>query len=99
MRVLITGVTGFIGRRLAEVLDEGGHEVWGLSRNPDQAKQRVPQLTEAFAWNPVAQLPPGDGENECLELLDREGGDLLLHEAFDVEPGLERLFQGHHLLR
>jgi len=60
MRVLITGVTGFIGSRLAEVLTDDGHEVWGLSRNPDTARQRVPQLTEAFAWNPVAQLPPGN---------------------------------------
>ena len=60
MRVLITGVTGFIGSRLAAVLAAEGNEVWGLSRNPDTAKQRVPQLTEVFAWNPVAQLPPGN---------------------------------------
>ena len=59
MRVLITGVTGFIGSRMAVVLSEAGHEVWGLSRNPDKARQQVPQLAEAFAWNPVAQQPPG----------------------------------------
>ena len=59
MRVLITGVTGFIGSRLAETLTEAGHEAWGLSRNPDKARKKVPQLTEAFAWNPIAQQPPG----------------------------------------
>ena len=59
MRILVSGVTGFIGSRLAEVLTEAGHEVWGLSRDPGKARQRVPQLTEAFAWNPVAQQPPG----------------------------------------
>ncbi len=60
MRVVVSGVTGFIGGRLAETLTEAGHEVWGLSRNPDKAKQEVPQLTEAFAWNPIAQQPPGE---------------------------------------
>ena len=59
MRVLITGVTGFIGRRLSEVLSEAGQEVWGLSRNPDTARQKVPTLANVFAWNPVAQQPPG----------------------------------------
>jgi uncharacterized protein (TIGR01777 family) len=60
MRVLISGVTGFIGGRLAETLTTAGHEVWGLSRDPGKARQKVPQLTEAFAWNPVAQQPPGN---------------------------------------
>ena len=33
MRVLITGVAGFVGRHLAaHLFAEGGHEVWGLSR-------------------------------------------------------------------
>jgi hypothetical protein len=57
MRVLISGVTGFIGTPLAEVLDASGHEVWGLSRDPDAARKKVPQLADAFAWNPVAQQP------------------------------------------
>jgi len=60
MRVLISGVTGFIGARLAETLSAAGHEVWGLSRDPAAARKKVPQLTEAFAWNPVAQQPPAE---------------------------------------
>lgn len=58
MRVLISGVTGFIGARLAETLAAAGHEIWGLSRDPDKARSQVPQLAESFAWNPVAQQPP-----------------------------------------
>lgn len=58
MRVLISGVTGFIGARLAETLATAGHEIWGLSRDPDKARKQVPQLAEAFAWNPVTQQPP-----------------------------------------
>ncbi len=60
MRILITGVTGFIGSRLTETLASNNHEVWGLSRNPNKAKQRVPQLTEVFAWDPVADQPTAD---------------------------------------
>ena len=33
MRVLITGITGFVGGHLAErLVAEGGHEIAGLSR-------------------------------------------------------------------
>jgi GDP-4-dehydro-6-deoxy-D-mannose reductase len=32
MRYLVTGITGFVGPHLANLLIEGGHEVWGLSR-------------------------------------------------------------------
>src|SRR5436190_2317919 len=33
MRVLITGVAGFVGRHLAaQLIEEGAHEVWGLAR-------------------------------------------------------------------
>jgi GDP-4-dehydro-6-deoxy-D-mannose reductase len=35
MRVLITGINGFVGGHLAEhLLAEGRHEVWGLTRGP-----------------------------------------------------------------
>ncbi|MBD8871130.1 NAD(P)H-binding protein [Nocardioides donggukensis] len=33
--VLLTGATGFIGRRLAPVLVEAGHDVRAMTRNPD----------------------------------------------------------------
>lgn len=40
MRILITGVNGFIGGHMAELLlAEGGHTVTGLSRAPDWPKQ------------------------------------------------------------
>lgn len=60
MRVLISGVTGFIGSRLAADLSQTGHQIWGLSRDPDAARKKVPVLSDAFAWNPVAQQPPGN---------------------------------------
>jgi uncharacterized protein len=32
MRILVTGASGFIGRRLCELLSKDGHELWALSR-------------------------------------------------------------------
>ncbi len=53
MRILITGATGFIGRRLCEVLAEADHELVALSRDPEAAKRTVPDLQSAFGWNPL----------------------------------------------
>jgi len=35
MRVLVAGATGFVGRRLCPALEEAGHEVVAMTRNPD----------------------------------------------------------------
>lgn len=43
MRVLITGITGFVGRHLAPALEAAGHRVWGLATDlpAGQAGDRV----------------------------------------------------------
>ncbi len=46
-RVLITGVTGFVGRALAEALAGEGWEVHGVSRDPLGARAAVPALAAA----------------------------------------------------
>ncbi|MEO6723862.1 MAG: TIGR01777 family oxidoreductase [Blastocatellia bacterium] len=56
MRVLITGATGFIGKRLCQVLLDEGHEMVVLSRHPEGV--RMMSGVTAFAWNPEAELPP-----------------------------------------
>ena len=53
MRVLITGVTGYIGRALTRSLTGAGHEVVGLSRYPFQAKSALPELAAAHVWLPT----------------------------------------------
>ena len=55
MKILITGATGFLGRRVCEVLSQAGHTIVALSRDPTKAKQRVPALTEAFRWDALAE--------------------------------------------
>ncbi len=58
MRVLITGVTGYIGRALTRSLTGAGHEVVGLSRYPFQAKSALPELAAAHVWLPTEAEPP-----------------------------------------
>lgn len=54
--VLITGATGFVGRRLAAELK--GRGVRGLSRDPARAKSSVSALASAHAWTaPDAPVP------------------------------------------
>jgi len=56
--ILVTGATGFIGRRLSAALDECGYEVAVLSRQPSRAQQRVPQAKLVEAWNPLSEPAP-----------------------------------------
>jgi len=78
MRVLITGATGFIGRRLCDILAAAGHELVALSRNPAAAKSEVPRLAEAHAWEPLA----GGAPKAAFE-----GIDAVVHLAGDSVSG------------
>jgi len=49
MKILITGGTGMIGQRLAELLIDGGHEVALLTREPAKTSH-----FRLFGWNPAA---------------------------------------------
>lgn len=46
MRVLITGGTGFVGKRLCYSLAEQGHELLVVSRNPGKAQPQLPPRAE-----------------------------------------------------
>ena len=72
MKVLVTGATGFVGRRLCELLKQRGHSVVALSRNSVTAKQSLPFIDQAFEWRPVSEPPPReafDGVGGVIHLL------------------------------
>ncbi len=73
MNILITGATGFLGRRLCEVLHQAGHTVRALSRDPSAAKQRLPLLSEAFLWDPLRELPPAQAFTGCDAVINLAG--------------------------
>lgn len=56
MRILVTGATGLVGRKLCGSLSGQGHELVVLSRRP--AGVDLPGLRAAFGWNPDSEPSP-----------------------------------------
>lgn len=50
MNILITGATGFTGRALSRRLNELGHHIVILSRNPEAAHQQMPWVNASYKW-------------------------------------------------
>lgn len=51
MQILITGISGFIGRHLSRNLLQAGYTVTGLSRNPGAALRILPQKVRVLSWD------------------------------------------------
>lgn len=51
-RVIVTGATGLIGKRLCPALRRRGYAVVVFSRNPEGARAAVPGAAEYVAWRP-----------------------------------------------
>ena len=49
MKVLITGVSGFIGHSIAQALQEKGCPIVGFSRNPKKTLKKLPFLKECYS--------------------------------------------------
>jgi len=70
MRILITGITGFVGGHLTEALRaEGGHTITGYARHPD--------------WSPAWAHLTGAADLRAGEVGDKPAVERLLH---DVRP-------------
>ncbi|MCO4772369.1 MAG: TIGR01777 family oxidoreductase [Deltaproteobacteria bacterium] len=60
MRILITGATGFLGKKLLPALMERGHDVVAVSRSAERARSTLPGLVAAYDWDPRAEPCPAD---------------------------------------
>lgn len=56
-RVVITGGSGFVGRRLVEALLARGDEAIVLTRDPSRARAHLPSGARAVAWTPERPGP------------------------------------------
>ena len=78
MRILVTGATGFVGKRLVQrLLEAGEHEVHGLSRN-------VPAVEPSGWQHHVAEL---GARNGALELVRELAPQRVYHLAAVAHPG------------
>lgn len=57
MKILITGVTGYLGSKLAVALAGRGHQVVGTSRNPARAGA-IPGVNHLYSWAPLNEPLP-----------------------------------------
>ncbi len=58
MKVLVTGATGFVGKKLARSLVNNRHSVSVLTRDTESARKRLPLTCEFHKWEPE---PPASG--------------------------------------
>ncbi|MBN1448851.1 MAG: TIGR01777 family oxidoreductase [Bacteroidetes bacterium] len=70
--IVMTGGTGLIGRRLTRQLLKRGDRVTVLTRNPDKARDALPDGSEAMRWL-------ADGEDDWPGAID--GADAVVHLA------------------
>ena len=83
MRILVTGATGLIGRRLCQSLLDEGHAVVGLSRRPESASG-VP-VTEMRRWDAMSGPPPAEALAGVDAVIHLAGEPVAAHRWSDEQ--------------
>ncbi|MDD4975790.1 MAG: TIGR01777 family oxidoreductase [Bacteriovorax sp.] len=77
MKILITGATGFIGKRLTAKLLEKGFEINVLTRDKQKAKKLFPQeKVLVFAWKNNLELPPIEAFEGISGIINLKGENI-----------------------
>ena len=78
MKILVTGGTGFVGKKLVEVLLRDGHQVWILSRSKKKVIEEFSGKVGAIIWN-------GEVMTEDIALGEIEGVINLMGENISTK--------------
>ncbi|MCS6803591.1 MAG: TIGR01777 family oxidoreductase [Acidobacteriota bacterium] len=75
--ILVTGATGFIGRRLLAALREKDYEVAILTRDPKRARSRFPQAKWVDDWSLRTGLHPVSMVEQCQAIVHLAGENIV----------------------
>ena len=79
MQIIVTGATGFIGKRLCKKLSEAGHVITGLTRDASTASREVSYVDRFVEWDPAKSDPSPEVFS---------GADAVVHLAGESVVGL-----------
>ncbi len=71
--VLVTGATGFIGKRVCDALVGKGDEIIGISRNPARAHTALSAAKTVYGWNASTDLLPPEATSEVTAVVHLAG--------------------------
>lgn len=87
MKVLITGITGFLGPHLAIKLIQNGHEVYGLLRGTRGSEQEIKDLLTVEEFNKITFLYGDIIHYRTIDNLFKEHSfDVVYHLAAQTHP-------------
>lgn len=72
-KVLVTGGTGFIGKRVCDALQEKDYGVTVLSRDPERAKTKLQSIDEIYTWNPETDQLPSEATSDLHAVIHLAG--------------------------
>lgn len=76
MRILLTGATGMVGRKLGTYLVEGGHKLVVLARNPEAARTQLSYPCEIFKWEGESVVPPKEAFSQADAVIHLAGENI-----------------------